>query len=467
MDCTKPSRDLVGFLGLVAAGVGLLYLRDPHSLLMPTLYTEDGVWMAKLFNRGFWHTMIHAKGGDTPYFVTLNIVLLQVAKSLNACWFGESLAHLPLFVSGLAMTFYAVVAAAPVWLLRRSLGGVARGLLWGLVVFMPLGDSSFEVLGRVSNIGYGLLFLCLCLMIWRRTADRSRPSAIMAADAAMLVCATTNPLCYPLIAADYAVRSWAVWRRRTSLMALLRASLSARSAAMLAAGLLAAIAGMTLLEPRPNPFLRTTIEVDELIEAVVARPLLYPLLFPWYTRLDDLRAVLLVLGGGGLFWWLTTGAPAERRVVVATGAAAIYAAVATVAVRPGLTHLLEHYATSQLDRYYYGTSLLVAIALAAAVSAGLRARLRPRRLVAGFVGATVVAVYATHAGSLIEFHRSRWPDLPQQDFARAMAAAAATSDDGTAELMSVPLHPQPWKASFPARNVRATALALAPDVVVR
>lgn len=466
MDGTKPSRDLVGFLGLVAAGVGLLYLRDPHSLLMPTLYTEDGAWMAKLFNRGFWHTMLYAKGGETPYFVTLNIVLLQMAKSLNAWWFGESLAHLPLFVSALSMTFYAAVAAAPVWLLRRSLGRGARGLLWGLVIFMPLGQSSFEVLGRVSNIGYGLSFLCLCLMIWRRTADRGRPTAIMAADAGMLLCATTNPLCYPLIAADYAVRSWALWRRGGSLAALLRESPSARSAGMLAVGLVAAVAGMTLLESRPNPFLRTAIEADELIEAVVARPLLYPLLFPWYTQLDDLRAVLVTLGVGGLSWWLTTGAPAERRMVLATGAAAIYAAVATVAMRPGLTGVLERYTTTQLDRYYYGTSLLVVMALATAVSAGLRARVRPRRLVAGFIGATVVAVYASHAGSLIEFHRSRWPDLPDQDFAKAVAAAA-TADDGSVQLMPVQLHPRTWKARFPARNIRATATAIAPDVLVR
>lgn len=463
----KPLRDVLGFLVMVAAGAAVFYLRDPHSLRVPTLYTEDGAWMAKLFNRGFWHTLIHAKGGETPYFVTLNIVLLQAAKSLNAAWFGDSLAHLPLFVSALSMTFYGVVAAAPVWLLRRSLGGVARGLLWALVVFMPLGESSFEVLGRVSNIGYGLLCLCLCLLVWRRTADRGRPAAIVAADLAVFLCATTNPLCYPVIVVDFAMRGLALWRGGGGLAALLRTSVAARSSAMLATSLVAAVVGMSLLESRPNPFLRTSLEADELIEATLARPLLYPLLFPWYTHLDDVRTVLAVAGLGGLLSWLTVGAPRERRVVLATGAAAVYAAVATVAVRPGLTHLLDDYTTTQLDRYYYGTSLVAAVAVVTALSAGWRSPLRARRLAAGLAGVAVVAVYVFHIGSLVEFQRSRWRDPPSQDFAAAVVSAAAESGGGDSGRVAVQLHPRAWRARFPAVNVRATALAVAPDVVRR
>lgn len=447
--------------------MGLLYLRDPHSLLVPTLYTEDGAWMAKLFNRGFWHTLIHAKGGETPYFVALNILLLQAAKSLNAIVHGDSLAHLPLFVSALAMTFYAVLAAAPVGLLRRSLSPLARGLLWALVIFMPLGDSSFEILGRVSNIGYGLLVLCFCLLVWRRSADRGRPRPIVAADVGMLLCATTNPLCYPLLIADYAERAWRLGRSGVHPLGVLRASASACSAAVLALSLGLAMLGMTLLESRPNPFLKDALRTQELIEATIARPLLYPLAFPWYGRLDDSVAVVAAVAIGGLLWWLAGRDAPERSVMLAAGAAAIYAAIATVATRPGLTHLLDRYTTTALDRYYYGTSLLVAVALAAAVSAGTRATARMRRMAAHVVAIAVVAVYAMHASSLTEFRRSRWPDPPAQDFAKAVAAAAARGDDDIEGRVPVQLHPRAWQARFPVRNVRATAIAVAPDVLRR
>ena len=105
--------DAASFLGLVAVGTAVLYARALHSLAMPILYTEDGVWMAALFHKGFWHTLIHAKGETTPYFVSLNILLLQAAKSLNRLCCGDSLAHLPHCVSALSMLFYSFLAAAP------------------------------------------------------------------------------------------------------------------------------------------------------------------------------------------------------------------------------------------------------------------------------------------------------------------------------------------------------------------
>ncbi|MFM7244003.1 MAG: hypothetical protein ACKO40_07485 [Planctomycetaceae bacterium] len=425
-----------GFLASVAAGVVLLYLRDPHSLLVPTLYTEDGVWMARLFNAGFWHTLIHAKGGETPYFVTLNILLLQAAKTLNAACFGESLANLPRFVSALAMTFYATLALLVVRLLRRWLSPAAGCLLWALVIFMPLGGSSFEVLGRVSNIGYGMLCLCACLLVWRRTADRGRPGAIMAADAGLLLCATTNPLCYPVILADYACRGWRLWTSREGVVATVRQSAAGLSAAALGTVLAASVVAMTQLEPRPTEYLLDAPDTDELIETVVARPILYPLAFPWYRRLDESTAV------------------------------AGYASLATVATRPGLTCVLDHYRTTLLDRYYYGTSLVVVVAVCVAASAGLRGVVPVRRRVAAAVLATLLVTYASHLGDLVEFRSSRWHDPPLESFASAVASAAAVAP-ADADRVRVPLHPRPWRARFPATNVRATLMAVMPDTVIR
>ena len=465
MEWTKPCRDAVGFLALVAVGMGLLYLRDPHSLLVPTLYTEDGVWMAKLFNRGFWHTLIHAKGDETPYFVSLNILLLQAAKSLNAACYGDSIAHLPHFVSGLSMAFYAVLAAAPVWLLRPFLAPAARGLLWGLVILMPLGESSFEVLGRISNIGFGMLFLCFCLLAWRRSADRSRPWRIATADMGVFLCATTNPLCFPIVAADYAIRGRGLWRGGVPLRTILSRNGSARSAAGLAVALVAAACGMGLLEPRPNPFLKDTIRGSELVEAVLARPLLFPFVFPFYSWLSDVTAVAGLAVLAGVAWWLTAPASNDRRLMAAAGGVGLYAAVATVVMRPGLTRVLDGYSTTMLDRYYYGSSLFMTAAACVAVSAGLRCRTAGRRGVAAICGILIIAVYAGGIATLVETGRSRWHDPPAHDFASAVAAAAAEPTD--APLVRVQLHPRAWHARFPIAAVRATAIAVAADALRR
>jgi hypothetical protein len=460
---------LAAFVALVAAGVGILYGRDPHSLLMPILYTEDGLWMAKLFNRGIVHTLIHAKGGETPYFVVLNILLLQSARSLNELVFGASLANLPHFVSGLAMTFYAVLAAAPVFLLRPFLGRPARALLWMLVILMPLGGSSFEVLGRISNIGYGVLFLSVCLLAHRRTLMAPAGWRAAGIDAGVFLCATTNPLCYPVIAADYVARVWRLWQRGEATLVLVRRDAVARSGALLAVALGAAVIGMTQLRSQPNPFLKDALRWNEVIEATVARPLLFPFVFPVYPRLSDVTAIALLVALGGLGWWLTRGARTERRLFVVAASVAGYASVATLAMRPGLTHVLAGYSTSLLDRYYYGTSLLVVLAACAAVSAGLRAPDRERRAAATVALTMMIAVYMASLGLLVERGGSRWRELPAHDFASVVAAAheATTASQPDAQKVRVDLHPSPWKARFPIENARATAAAIAPGTARR
>jgi len=457
--------DAASFLGLVAVGTAVLYARALHSLAMPILYTEDGVWMAALFHKGFWHTLIHAKGETTPYFVSLNILLLQAAKSLNRLCCGDSLAHLPHCVSALSMLFYSFLAAAPVRLLRPFLGRIARALLWSLVIFMPVGDSAFEIFGRLSNIGFGMLFLCFCLLAWRRVADRSRPWWIVAADAGVFVCATTNPLCYPLVAVDYAIRGLALRRRGSAPLAVLRGSPAAASAAALAGGLAVAVVGMALLESRPNPFLKESFRWGEAIEAFVARSLLFPFVFPFYSALGDVATVAIAALVAGLAWWLTAGAPRERLVVLAAGAVGACAAGATLVMRPGLTRLLDGYSTSLLDRYYFGTSLFAVLAVCAAVSAGLRAPNRQRRMTAAAVVALLVAVYLVGAGSLVEVGGPRWRDLPTRDFAAAVTAAG--TEVAGAKRVAVQLHPLSWQARFPVANVRATRIAVGADLLRR
>jgi hypothetical protein len=462
----RAARETGWFIATILAGVGLLCLRNFHALLVPTLYTEDGVWMAKLFHQGFWHTLVHAKGGETPYFVFLNILLLQAAKSLNAIVCGESLVHLPRFVAALSMLFYALLAAAPVWLLRPFLGRAARILLWALVIFMPLGDSSFEVLGRLSNIGYGMLFLCFCLLAWRRTADHDRLRRIVAADVGVFLCATTNPLCYPLVIVDLGCRGWTCWRTGASPVAELRRSGAARSGLVLGVATVAAIAGMQMLEASQNPFLTESLRVGELLESIVARPLLFPFVFPVYTHFNDGLTVAVGVAVAVLAWWLTRGAAQERRLLVAAGTIGLYAAVVTVIVRPGLTHVLDGYSTTMLDRYYYGTSLFTVVAVCAAISGGLRGLDRGRPLVAGGCLSLIALLYLGSMGTLVEYRRPRWRDLPTTDFATAVTAASSVAPTAS-QRVPVQLHPLAWKARFPAANVRATAIAMAPDTIRR
>jgi len=454
--------ELARLPGILALGVIALFLRNAHALVMPVLYTEDGAWMADLFHHGFWHMLVNAKNEGTPYFVFLNILLLQAAKVTNQLFCGDSLALMPQFVSFYATLFLSAVAAAPVYLLRGHLRLEARAMLWALIVFMPLGTSTFEVLGRASNVGFTALFLCFCLLVFRRGQAGAAASRFALVDAGIFLCATTNPLCYPLVAVDFGLQAVHLWRTGRSLRSLVRDDASVRSAAVLCVALGAAAVGMRMIEGHPSPFLREPLRWRRFIEAFAARSFLFPVVFPFYTALDDAIVVGLAATLSGLVWWLTAGSPVERRLVVASGAVFAYAALATIFSRPGLTRILDGYTTTLLDRYYYGTSLFVALNLCAGISAALRSDAAGKRAAGRVCLAALAAIYCGSAASLIEFDRPAWANLPTRTFADAVVTGHAEGGRqvGKGRYYEVKLHPEPWFVLFPAAAVEATVQRL-------
>ncbi|MBK9441214.1 MAG: hypothetical protein IPN53_07825 [Comamonadaceae bacterium] len=431
------------------------------------LYTEDGTWSAGLINRGFWDMLFNAKEGHARYFVFGNIILLTLAQLANTALFGHDLSYLPHFVSFFSMLFYSVLAVAPIYLLRNVLVIEARILLWFLVLLVPLGDSSFEVLGRLSNIGFTFLFLAFCLLVWRRYSlhDDDR-KCIVAADAMLFICANTNPLCYPLIAIAYSATALGHWKSRgkPDVKVWFREYLtkfSIKSALTLLSLLLAFFLWMLLREKGVDQALDGTIESKNLIEALISRPILYPVIFPFYQLLDNKFSIFLVIFLLILILHISKKTVKEQFALISAVLILIVGSVVTVVSRPALTSILDAYRTTFPDRYYYGLSLFVFVAIACSLSIGFCFKKNNyQRNVANASAGIFISLYLSNSFYLFEFSKTHWYDPPiatfQDDVKRAYRKGA---EPNAGKIMyRVDLHPKPLAAHFPESYVAATAL---------
>ncbi len=458
------------WIGFLAVGLILLYLRNAHSLIVPILYTEDGAWGADLINRGFFDMLIHAKEVPDRYFVFGNILLLAFAQASNYLFFGHNLTYLPHFVSLFSMLFYSVLALAPIILLRDVLRLEARLLLWMFILFVPLGDSSFEVLGRISNIGFSFLFITFCLLIWRHfSLVGASAKHIIATDAMLFLSANTNPLCYLLIAVAFSVEAWGNWRSNIQVNIktwLLDYCKDTRVKSSLVLLIFFVVFGtwMLLLEKNIySDFLTGELSPGNLIEAVVARIFLFPLVFMFYSTLNDVFSVIILIVVSVISLKIIARSQLEKKIFMYCAFVIIAATAITLWSRPGLTQMLSNYTTTVPDRYYFGLSLFIFFLIVTVLSAIFRQTVGGWQLVsANMITGILVALYAGNSKYFFEFEEPRWPNIPQASFReRVMEAYLKGGVPGPNGVRySVALHPSPWVIHFPKENVLATVLGV-------
>ena len=458
----RPEPGLSQCLGLLAVGLIVLYLRNAHSIFTPVLYAEDGVWAAGLINRGFFDMLLNARA---DYFVFGNVLLLALAQLSNTVFFGHNLTYLPHFVSLFSLLFYAALAVAPIVLLRDVLRIEARLLLWLLVLLVPLGNSSYEVLGRLSNIGFAFLFLAFCLLIWRRySLQEASRKQIIAIDAMLFLCANTNPLCYPLIAVAFGIEAWHHWNSNGRVKAgtwlkKYWVRFSTRSAITLLAILFLMGLWMFLRDKGDYNFLAGKIILSNVPEAIIARSFLYPIIFPLYNHFNNVVSILLLLTVSVVLIWLSRGMQRERIVLASSAIVLVVSTVLTIESRPGLTGMLDHYRTTNPDRYYYGLNLFVYLVLASALSAGFGAAKRSSgRIAANTLAGGFMALYLGNGIFLFEFAKPRFEVLPTLTFYDEVKKAYAKGGEPGPNGMRyrVALHPAPWVTHFPADYVITT-----------
>lgn len=363
---------------IIIVGILLLALRNPDPVFNPVIYTEDGQWIGIALTKGWLYTFENAKEG---YFVWGNLLLLLASVKASELICGNSLTCLPQSVAFFSYLFFSLVATLAYFTTRNILPQLVRIFLFSLMLLMPLGDSSNEIVGRLSNIGYLCVF-CSVLLMFNRLNCHGRKKLLI--DVFLIICAATNPVCMPLIL-FFAAASF-FYERSLNIKVLVREN------AFLFSGLtLVALWIVIRSVGAQGSSVTGSLQLQSLIEVGVARSILYPFIFWMYHSLENIYVIILalLLFSVGVLMWRRMSDKNARILVGMAAVAFLVFLVFTLVMRQSLTEQLGGYRTTFPDRYFMGLNYLVLFIFV--VMAGSVLKHGEGRLIC-WVGLSIVAV---------------------------------------------------------------------------
>lgn len=400
---------------LFLAGMAILFARNPDPIFNPVLWAEDGTWIGLALTEGWLHAFIHAR---PDYFVVINLFLLFLSTKISAIVTGNPLLFLPQAIALVSYGFYAAVAAFVFLTLRKITHSLFALLGFVLIILLPLGNSTNEIIGRISNIGFYMPLLAVMFLFWRDQLKGKYANIFI--DFALLLCAATNPLVCALVLVyvlfDFS-RDWDVW-------------LSIKRTLTLIVPFIILVA---FLLPRmlanPNPGVQGGLVSVNLVETALARPLLYPFAFHWFGSLSNARSIIFVLLLVFFVWFAyrkSDNKEAKKLILSASLALIIYN-LATIISRPGLTGWLTDYHHVYPDRYFMGINVLVLFLTVICIAQ--LSQIKPYRFFSYFLALTMFGLYIFSGHIIFETKHTRMP-IKGFNFVEQICLSAPVGESG-------------------------------------
>jgi hypothetical protein len=407
-------------------------------LVNPVIYAEDGSWAGLGLTQGWYQALAHARN---DYLVVGNVLLLWLAATCSTALFGNPLAHLPESIAVVSYLFYSGTAVLTIWAFRDSLPGPLRAATFLLLLMLPLGMTQNVIIGRLVQAGFVMPYVATLLLYAKGRQYSGARAAVI--DVLILIAALTNPVVIALTLVCLAVDALASASTLRSVLA--------RNKWLAASMAAAAILVFSRMLGKDRAHL-LDFDPTHLFEAVCARSLLYPFVFPWYDKLHDAAtAMLLVIWlGVVVLGFFASRDKSARRAMLFLACGLATTATATFIMRPGLTSLLRGYSSTFPDQYFMGLNIfsLVLVMLALSQIVGLIPA--HKNIVAGLAAAPLVALYFCHAGMIFESSGSRFPMKASATFDENLRAAKWPHGSAVAQIPIAPEDP-PWSMKVPVR----------------
>ncbi|MBJ8971309.1 hypothetical protein NFJ49_10095 [Citrobacter braakii] len=324
-------------------GIILFFARFPQPVITPTIYAEDGVWIGSALSNGWLDTFIHAR---PDYFVFFNILFLWCASLLSHIFSGSPLLLLPFFISFLSYSFYSLSSVIIFLTVNRFAGKMMAFLAYGMSIFIPLGYSQAESIGTLVQIGFYMPVLSLCSHLYRDDISSVRKRIIC--DVLIFLMAATNPVCFAVTGIYFVIGFLSTENKKRLIISFFPL-------------LIALLVLFMIIVPRMNGSGGVIGEynVIHLIEMVTARSLLYPFIFPFYSKMSNASSIILTMVYATVVVLSFFKAEKRSKIAILMFAAmlVIYDA-ATAAGRSGITGLLTGYGATYPDRYFMGINII-------------------------------------------------------------------------------------------------------------
>ena len=419
---------------LFLLGVFLLTLRNSDSLINPILYTEDGAWLGLAFTKGWAYAFLNAKEG---YFVAGNIILLWTAYTISNFICDNPLICLPQSISIVSISFYSTIATMAFATLSGAVRREFRWMIFFLFLLIPYGDSSNEIIGRISNIGYMLVPLALFLLY--RNEERKSNIEYISIAALLTISAATNPVVIPVVGL-YSL--WKIIRDGKSF---------ARDNAITLIGITSiTILVLFKMTSTRNSSIIGSIDYSNLIEVFIARGILYPFVFPAYNSLTDTLALILFAGWLLLIFTaiLHSNEQPRKYLLMALGTLFLYLAF-TIIMRQSLTQQLGDYRHTFPDRYFMGPNSLAILLTLGSLSSFTNDTSIARKRIARTPLLAIIALYLYNAPYIFEHNSPRMRIIDTTTFQDEICRSSAYSNGIKKSIVLVPIYFSGWEIRIP------------------
>lgn len=421
---------LIAFVFLF--GMLLLFLRNPDPFFNPIIYAEDGTWTALALREGWLHALMYSR---VDYFVVVNTAILFMASKISIFLSGDPLSLLPQAIGVVSFVFFSAVATFVFLTVRQMSSAFLAFLAFIAVILIPLGGTQNEVIGRALQVGFYMPLVSVLLLFWRRKSAGFSSRVLI--DFSVIVCVATNPfvlaVCFLYLALDYikcvSFRSFVI--KNITLWFPI-------------------VVFMFFLIPRMvvGGGIRKEFLFANLVEGVIARPVLYPFVFPWYQHLSDALAVvgLLLFFSVVVLSYFKSKKEDVRFAILFISVVIFSCSAATIIMRPGLTSILSNYMTTFPDRYFVGNNVLIVVLFFISVSQLLVDRCL--RLFGVLLLGCFFFVYLVYGDYIFEWGESKMPIRTGFDFTQQLCMSRPA--DAVGESL-VDIYPFPsWKIVVPS-----------------
>lgn len=165
----------------------ILLFRNLDPFITNTIYAEDGVWLMKGINNGWFDTFTNARD---DYFIFINIFVVYLSSLFSFIVSGNEYEYYHFFVAIFSNFYLSIVLLTTYLAFSRNFSKPISFAIVLLISLFPLGSHTNEIIGRSLQLGFYCTLLMANLVILKtHEAINDRAFKFSA-----FICLATNPL---------------------------------------------------------------------------------------------------------------------------------------------------------------------------------------------------------------------------------------------------------------------------------
>lgn len=361
----KRLKRVAFYLLLLLIGGLVFSLRNLQFITTPLIYGEDGFFLARQLEKGLLPTLFATRSGGPQDFPNTGVyILIWLASKTTMLLEGYSLASYPFWAGVYANLFLAFTAVAAFrafeLLVNRKIGMTA----YLIVLLVPMGSSSSEILGRPLNTAFMWTATVAFLLLIQYIKNEPFSVDSIIINLLCFIGAFTFPVCFLELGVYLVATVFRAYRQGR-----LRNSLLGNAGIVIAFGIGIWMLPVLLTVQGAGAFFR--FKQEAVVEFFIARHFLYPFINAVYSSLNDtitlcLFAVYMLIVAGACVIEIRTRKQLINSFTLF--AALVFSTCFSSAyMRRTMTEVCNRYTSTFPDRYYYACNVLAMLLLLVAI----------------------------------------------------------------------------------------------------